>query len=159
MANVERFKVAPTVTAGAYSANDVVGGRMQFAGLRQGTLQSVTICDNAAQAVDYVIVLFESQPTNIADNATFDIADADLAKIVYQDTLTSASSRQAFTDNSYHFIYNLDVPLQGLSSDIWGFLITTGTPTYAATSDITVVLQVEIKGLRAGLSRGPWLPF
>lgn len=151
MAIVRRFKVTPTVTAGAYSANDVVGGRLQFAGLDGGTLQSITICDYATQAVDYLLVLFESQPTDITDNATFDIADADLAKIIYQTALTSASNRQAFTDNSYSFLYSLDVPLQAVGDTVWGFLITTGTPTYAATTDITVTLQVEIKGLRAGI--------
>jgi hypothetical protein len=152
VAIVERFKVTPTVTAGAYSANDVVGGRLRFAGLHSGTLHSITICDNAAQSVDYVVVLFESQPTDIADNATFDIADADLAKIIYQDTLAASSTRQAFTDNSYSFLYSLDVPLISIDDDVWGFLITAGTPTYAATSDVTITLQVEIQGLRAGIS-------
>ena len=149
---IVRFKVTPTVTAGAYSANDVVGGRLKFSGLRVGTLQSITICDNAAQAVDYILVLFESQPTNITDNDTFDITDADLDKIIYQDSLTSASNRQAFTDNSYHFLYNLDVPLRSAGGTVYGFLITPGTPTYAGTGDITVTLQVETEGERAGLS-------
>ena len=150
-ANIQRFKVTPVVTAGVYSANDVVGGRLQFTGFKQGTLQSITICDNAAQSVDYFIVLFASQPTDIADNATFDIADADLAKIVYEDTLTAASTRRAFTDNSYHFLYGLDVPIRGVDDDIYAFLITPGTPTYAATSDVTVIMQVDVTGKRAGL--------
>ena len=140
---IRRYKVTPTVTAGAYGANDVVGGLLTFSGLRNGTLQAITICDNAAQAVDYLFVLFESVPTTIADNATFDIADADLSKIIYQDSLTSASERQAFTDNSYHYVYGLSVPLWSAGGTIYGFLITPGTPTYAATSDITVTLQVK----------------
>ena len=148
---VERFKITPVVTAGAYAANDVVGGRLQFSGFRLGTLQSITICDNAAQAVDYFIVFFESQPTDITDNATFDIADADLDKIIYEEILTSASTRRAFTDNSYHFLYNLDVPLKGAGSDIYAFLITPDTPTYVAITDITVTLQVETTGKRAGI--------
>ena len=40
----------------------------------------------------------------------------------------------------------------GTGSDIWAFLITAGTPTYAATSDITVTVQVETEGKRIGLS-------
>ena len=140
---IVRFKTTPTVTAGAYSANDVVGGRLQFIGWRHGTLQSVTITDAAAQAVDYVLVFFESQPTDITDNATFDIADADLGKIIYQDGLTSSANRQAFTDNSYHYLYGLSVPIWSAGGTVFGFLITPGTPTYAATSDITVTLQVK----------------
>ncbi len=140
---IRRYKVTPTVTAGAYSTNDVVGGLLTFSGLRNGTLQAITICDNATQAVNYLLVLFESAPTTIADNATFDIADADLDKIIYQDSLTSASERQAFTDNSYHYLYGLSVPLWSAGGTVYGFLITTSTPTYAATSDITVTLQVK----------------
>ena len=73
---IERFKVTPAITAGLYSANDVIGGRLQFPGFTHGTLQSITICDNANQSVDYIIVFFESQPTDIADNAAGDVADA-----------------------------------------------------------------------------------
>jgi hypothetical protein len=143
MMAIRRYKVTPTVTAGAYTANDVVGARLTFGGLRSGVLQSITITDNAAQAVDYVLVLFESEPTDITDNATFDIADADLDKIIYQDSLASASTRQEFTDNSYHFLYGLTVDLWSVGGTVYGFLITTGAPTYAATSDITVTLQVR----------------
>ncbi len=149
---IQRFAVTPTVTAGAYSANDVVGARLTFTGLQGGTLQSILIIDEAAQSVDYFIVLFNASPTDITDNATFDIADADLDKIIYEDTLTAAATRRAFTDNSYHRLFNLDVPLWSEGGTIYGFLITTGTPTYAATDDITVILQVETSHKRAGLS-------
>ena len=141
---IRRYKVTPTVTAlSTYSANDVVGGMLTFGGLSNGTLQAITICDNAAQAVDYLLVLFESQPNVISDTYTFDIQDADLHKIIYQDSLTSSSNRQAFTDNSYHYLYGLSVPLWSAGGTVFGFLITPGTPTYAATSDITVTLQVK----------------
>ena len=140
---IRRYKVTPTVTAGAYGANDVVGSLLTFSGLRNGTLQAITICDNAAQAEDYLLVLFESAPTTIADNATFTIAAADLDKIIYQDSLTSSRNRQAFTDNSYHYLYGLSVPIWSAGGTVYGVLITPGTPTYAATSDITVTLQVK----------------
>ena len=140
---IRRYKVTPTVTAGAYTANDVVGGLLTFSGLRNGTLQAITICDNATQAVNYLLVLFESAPTVIDDGDEWDLTDADLAKIIYQDSLTSSSNRQAFADNSYHYLYGLSVPLWSAGGTVYGFLITTGTPTYAATSDITVTLQVK----------------
>ena len=140
---IRRYKVTPTVTAGAYSANDVVGGLLTFSGLRNGTLQSITICDHASQSVDYELILFESAPTDISDNAAAAIADADLDKIIYQDSLTSSSNRQAFTDNSYNYLYGLSVPIWSAGGTVYGFLITTSTPTYAATSDITVTLQVK----------------
>jgi hypothetical protein len=139
---IRRYKVTPTITAGAYIANDVIGGLLTFGGLRNGMLQSITICDNAAQSVDYLLVLFESAPTGISDNASFVIADADLDKIIYQDGLY-VSNRQAFSTNSYHYLYGLSVPIWAAGGTVYGFLITTGTPTYAATSDITVTLQIK----------------
>ncbi len=157
---VERHSITPTITGGAYSDNDVVGGLLTFTGLRGGTLQSILVCDNAAQAVDYLLLLFNAAPTSIADNATFDITDADLAKIIYQHRLyafphvnaDNKPQRQVFTDNSYSYEYNLDVPLWSEGGTLYGFLITTGgpVPTYAATSDITIVLQVETAHKRAG---------
>jgi len=149
--SIKRFKITPTVTAGAYSANDVVGGTLEFIGFQKGTLQSITICDNANQSVDYILVFFESQPTDIADNAAGDVADADLDKIIYNDSLLDASDKKAFVDNSFVFLYNLDIPMQGDGGNIWAFLITTGTPTYAAVDDITITLQVETTGKRAGI--------
>lgn len=148
---IKRFKIKPTITAGAYSANDVVGGRLQFTGWISGTLQSITVCDNAAQAVDYILVFFESEPTDIADNAPADIADADLDKIIYNDSLLDASDKKAFVDNSFVFLYNLDVPMWATGKSIFAYLITPGTPTYAATDDITVTVQVETSGKRAGI--------
>ncbi len=138
-----------TVTAGIYSANDVVGGRIEFKGFTNGTLQSITITDAAAQNVAYLMVFFESVPTDITDNATFDIADADLPKIIYHDTI-STGNRVAFTDNSFQALRGLDEPLKGAGGNVFAFLITLDTPTYAATTDITVILQVEDSNKRRG---------
>lgn len=140
-----KFSVTPTVTVGAYSANDVIGGTLTFHRVHSGRLQSITITDANAQSVDYVLVLFDSVPTTIADNATFDIADADIPNIIYTNSadLTAASNRRAFTDNSITAKYGLDVPLRSNepAGALYGFLYSPGTPTYAATTDVTVVLQ------------------
>jgi len=149
---VQRFRKVLVVTAGAYSANDVVGGRIEFAGFINGTLQKITICDAAAQAGAYRMVFFESVPTDIADNSTYDIDDADLVKIIYIDLFPdSAGVAQSFTDNKIYYLWNLDVPMRSTGT-IYAFLIADGTPTYAATTDVTVTLQVETEGKRAGLS-------
>ena len=143
---VQFFNVAPTVTAGAYSTNDVVGGLMTFKGLRRGSLQTVTITDKAAQSADYLLVLFNDTPTlpSIVDNATYDINDADLPKIIHTITLTAAASRTAFSDNAIYTVSGLDVPIQAQCPSISAYLIATASaPTYASTSDITVVLQVD----------------
>ena len=132
------------MTAGAYAANDVIGARLQFVGVGEGVLEAVTVADNAAQNVSYVLVIFKSVPTDITDNNPFDIADADVRNIIYVADLPT-TTRRAFTDNSISLVQEMAVPVASNESDgdLWAFLYTTGTPTYAATSDITVTLQVS----------------
>ena len=144
---------AVAVTAGAYSANDVVGGGLRFpAAARhpQTKLKSVMVADAAAQSVNYFLVLFSSIPTNIADNGTFDIADADLKNVVVIVSLPT-TDRTAFTDNSVTLTSTvlaanggMGIPLASKEGDgdLWGFLYTTGTPTYVATTDVVIVIGV-----------------
>ena len=117
---------------------------MQFPGIRHGTLDHISIVDLANQTVDYVLVLFDAIPTDIVDNATFDIADADMDNIIFRQVF-NAGDRWAFTDNAVHMInkINLKVRSTEQDGDLWAFLYTTGTPTFASTSDIVVTLWVE----------------
>lgn len=141
---VQYFTQQLTVTAGAYSNNDVVGGLITFTGLRRGSLQSVIISDKSAQSPDYKLVFFRDTPTNITDNATYSIADADLTKIVKQISLTAAANREAFADNAVYTVDGLDVPLAAHCANLSAFLIATSSaPTYVSTSDVSVKLQVD----------------
>lgn len=141
---IQYFTVTPTVTAGAYSVNDVVGGRMTFTGLRRGSLQTITISDKSAGGPDYLLVLFNDTPTNITDNATYDIADADLSKIIQVVDLNSATTQQSFNDNAIYTLTGLNVPIAAHCAAVSAFLIATASaPTFASTSDISVTLQVD----------------
>lgn len=151
-----RFQVTPGVSTTAYTASDVVGGLLTFTGLRGGTLVGVTVADKASQTnVRYILVLFESAPTSIADNANADIADADLAKVVFQWLIPypegaehppqGFSGVQAFADNALYYSYGMRYPIWSAGGSIYGFLILkdAALPTFAATNDITVSLLVE----------------
>ena len=161
----ERFKAVTSgqttivVTAGAYVQNDVVGGLLVFTGLRGGKLRGITLTDAANQnAVQYALVLFDSAPTAIANNDPYAIADADLPKIVFEWALPQPAEAlhppgafggvRIFSNNCYFFDYGLDYPLWSQGGSIYGFLIvTSGTvPTYAATTDVTLSLLMEMGG-------------
>lgn len=132
------------VTAGAYGANDIVGGRLNFGQIPAGmTLRAVQLTDLAAQAGAYQLILFESQPTAIADNDPFAITDADLAFIVAAVHLTDTAGADAFsfTDNKLYLRGGLDIPIQ--AATLFGFLIALGTPTYAATTDVRLALHLS----------------
>ncbi len=151
--HVRTIKVPLTVTAGAYSANDVVGGRQQLIGVKEAKLLSIVVSDLAAQNVQYNLAFFSSIPTDIADNDTFDFADADLANLLFIANLSTSGAgvgggvgtRMAFTDSAANVAGNINVPLVSdeADGDIWFIMYTTGTPTYSATTDVTVIIGLE----------------
>ena len=147
MANFFLSTVTPTVTVGAYSANDVVGGRLTFSGLPpSGTIRAVTLVDQAKQAGAYQLVLFSASPTAIADNDTFDIADADLLNVVgaVHLTDTAGADKFDFTDNKIYMRQSLNIPYKKAgTASLFGFLIALGTPTYAAATDVQIQLHIE----------------
>lgn len=141
-------RVTPTVTAGAYSANDVVGGTLTFAGVPdEGFIVSVKVVDQAKQAGALQIVFFDSAPTAIANNDTFDIADADLLKVIAAVHLTDTAGADKFdfTDNKIYSRNSLVIPYQlaAGSTALYAFLIAIGTPTFAAVTDVQVQIGID----------------
>ena len=134
-------QVALTVTAGGYSANDVVGGRINFGTVPAGhRLKSVIVSDLAKQAGAYQLVLFKDGPTDIDDNDTFSIADADIQNVAGAIHITDSAGADKFdfTNNKLYCRQGLDLPID--ANTLFGFLIALGTPTYAATTDVRVTL-------------------
>jgi hypothetical protein len=143
--------VTPTVsTSPAYTAGDLVGGKMTFANViraasESSILRQVIITDLAMQSAELDLILFDADPsgTTFTDNAAFDIADADLVKIIGILTL-AAADYAAFVDSSAGIITSQlgIVPASGTS--LYGALVTRGTPTFAGTTDVTVRLVLEV---------------
>jgi len=151
--DIQAIEVTPTVTAGAYSANDFVGGKMTFSNAVSlggqgefgggGVSVSAVVTDEGKQNAALTLVLFDADPTGttVTDNGAATVADADLAKII---GTVSLSTYVSFADNSVTSSGALGLPFKlALSAnDLYGFLMTTGTPTYTSTSDIVVKLGI-----------------
>lgn len=134
----------PTITAGAYTAKDAVGGKLTFAGVgNKGLINSLVISDKTTQAAELVLVLFDQDFTPTADNAPFDPSDADLANCGGFIRVI-ASDYQAFADNGVATLTGIGLPykLAAAGTSLYGQLMCTGTPTYASTSDLTAKLGV-----------------
>ena len=137
----------PTITAGAYSANDAVGGLLTFENCTnaQGTgiIKSIVIVDEGAQSAELDLVLFDRTFTATADNAAFNISDADAINAIGAVNIPAAS----YTDMVSSDLATVrDVDLAFKAKDdrtIYGQLVTRGTPTYVATNDLTVKIVVE----------------
>lgn len=148
----KRICVSPTVTAGAYSAFDNIGGKLTFSSVLRSELQSGVITaayvyDKASQNVAYELHLFREDPTatTFTDNSALDIADADLSKSLTPISFTTGD-RFAYADNSHSARQAQYIPVtfpRAASHTLYGSLRSSGTPTYAATTDITVCIVVE----------------
>lgn len=146
---VRNRSATPSISTSAYADGDLIGTKLTFtAALRSsggasGALQSATLTDLAAQNAAIDLILFNADPTSttFTDNAAFDIADADLSKVVARVAFT-ASDYFSFADNSVAQVDSLGLGLSGPSRDLYGALVSRGTPTYATASDLTVRIAV-----------------
>ena len=133
----------PTVTAGAYSANDAVGGLLTFAGAARvagdgGVIKSLLILDDAGQDAQMELWLFKETFTAMVDNAAWAPAEADLHNLVGIISTADGDWFAAGTPSAARV--ECSQVYACTAANLYGQLVTRGTPTFAATDDITVVL-------------------
>lgn len=141
-------KVAPAVTAGAYSAGDIVGGLLTFQ-VADGSPATVEIegCQVALKAAvtsTLSLHLFTDDPTSTVktDNAAYSLNVADAFKVAA--TLLPAT----LTDHGTPNIYNLDglfIPVRpGDGKNIYGLLVDGTGFTLTSVADVQVRLRGRI---------------
>ena len=147
MASITRTKTVPatpTITAGAYSANDAVGGLITFSSAAYATfgggiIQTITIIDDAKQDAESELHLFNQTFTPTADNAAFNPSDDDMENWVGSLSVNPADYTD-FVNNSGASVSNIGLAFNLVTTgqDLFGQLVTRGTPTYTATDDLTI---------------------
>ncbi len=158
MAQAGRTKfvaASPVADTSIYASGDLIGGKLTFTNAVRtaaptGYVVSITITDLAAQSADLDLVLFSSDPTatTFTDQSAFDVADADISKVLGVVSFASGS-RYAWVDNGVKHTASLLIPVKGEtsaglpSSTIYGALVSRGTPTFASSSDVTVTLAIS----------------
>lgn len=137
-----------TVEAAAYSAGDLIGGKLTLAGAAAetpsgtpsggGLIQSVIITDLAKQNITKDVVFFDANPSNttFTENSALDIHDTDLLNIA---GIAQVADWFNFGDNSVGQALNLAIPYV-ISGDtaLYAAIIERGAPTYVSTSDLTI---------------------
>lgn len=142
----------PTVTSSSvYATGQSVGGLLTFSGAARvqnggangtGILQRVTIHMKSTQTGPFDLVLFSQAPTNttIADKTTFSLATADYGTVMGVIHLSDCTSLGA---PSSCVASGLAFALRTVGSgNLYGALVSRGTPTFASTSDVTVSAQI-----------------
>lgn len=141
------------VDTSAYATGDLIGkhtgGYLTFAnaiGVGGTKLISARLIDQAKQAAAIDLVLFSTIPnTNtLTDNGALDVADADLLNYLGHISFV-AGSYAAFADNNAAILRDLQLGLNPASNDknIYGLLVSRGTPTFAAATDLAVAITLE----------------
>jgi hypothetical protein len=142
----------PTITAGAYTAGDALGGLLTFANAAKvaggrGMITKVTIVDDAQQSAPIDLVLFDRTFTATADNAAFDPSDADMQNCLGFIPVANTDYAE-FNDNGVATKASgqqmpFEFDLAGGVTSLFGQLVIRVGDTYAATDDITVKITVR----------------
>lgn len=144
----------PVITAGAYSALDAVGGKLEFEDAcsqyaNHGRIRQAHISDKGKQNALLYLVLFDRDFTETADNDAFAISDADLLHVVAVIEF-AVDSYASFNANSFCTMgflgvdVNLPFVLAEGGTSLFGQLfVKTSEPTYTATDDLTVGLVIK----------------
>lgn len=146
----KRITVTPTIETSQYVTGDLVGEKLTFSGAflgqngpSTGVVQSIVLKDADKKSAALDIVLFDSDPsgTTFTDNAAFDVADADLTKIV---GVVSLTTYFAFNDNSVSYSGDLNMPFEIAAggSALYGAIVSRATVTYTAGTDLAVTIGV-----------------
>lgn len=135
---------SPTITAGAYSADDQVGSLITITpgmtGLSLVELVGITIVDQAAQKASIDIFFFDESPTvTSSDNDAANVADAEVEDKCIGFVNVPAANYEDFSANSVATVRDLGFFMKTNTKEtIYALLVTRGTPTYAATDDLRI---------------------
>lgn len=148
--NSTMVSVAPTITAGAYSAGDVIGGLLTCTVGTTVTgnvlVRRVVIgdADNEKAAMD--LWFFKSSPaTSLADNAAFStISDADIRDACQAHVAIAASDYTTAGSNALgeKVIDNGGRTIEVTNGVFYVYAVVSGTPTYGATTDLRFTFEV-----------------
>jgi hypothetical protein len=141
--------VTPTVTAGAYTANNVIGGVMTFstilaAGSLNGVMHSITAKFRGTTVTgSLTVAVFKASPSNgtYTDHAAPTWNAADMVNLLGIYTLSTPLNLGGTTMT----VYNLDgigKAIVGSSQSLYAVVTVGGTPSPASTSDFTLELGV-----------------
>lgn len=154
------ISVTPTVDTNAYQSGDVIGGVMTFTNAlrsytRAGKVVAATLFDKTASSglAACNLWLFNDNPSasTTTDQSAFNLADADITKLAGVVAFTSDHVFDGGTGNQVLYQAGLYVPLTGQAptntntsdTSIYGVLVSGGTPTFGAATDLIVRLTIE----------------
>lgn len=138
------IEVTPVITAGAYTANDCIGGKLTLANALSsirsgmGRLLSISIQDLAAQKAALKIFFFKANPDSgtYTDNQPLDIHDTDMLDCLGVIEVDVGDYAEA-ADNAVATLTGIDKVVKADDkSTLYALVKVVGTPTYVSVSDL-----------------------
>jgi len=137
--------VTPTVTVGAYSALDTIGGIQTIAGAARSaakptTLMSIIIKDLAMQSANFKIWFFNATPSTgtYTDNVALDIDDTDLGLCVGVVNCANGEWVNGL-DNGVLFLGNIGLVMTPAATSLFAVVEIMDIETFAAVGDLTFI--------------------
>lgn len=144
-----RISVTPTISTSAYASGDVIGGQMTFANAVRksggsGIIQSICVQDvNPSIRAAMDLVFFDRSVTMAADNAVWNVSDADMKNCLGIVPIGAYNTAFPATIlNAFSTLINVGLPIVLNGTDLYVGAIIRATPTYVGTSDLTFILTI-----------------
>jgi hypothetical protein len=147
LGQVADVAVTPTVALTAYSAGNVVGGKLTFSNVFgpsfSGTLTDILVKSKSVQTTGYTLFLFSQNPTNSTwtDKAAPAINALDLPYLLGAFALGSSNSGLGTETTNQTDAIN--AAISSVNQNLYGILACVATPTYLSASDVTVSVRVR----------------
>jgi hypothetical protein len=138
--------VTPTIVTTAYAVGNVVGGLFTFTNALQtaqsGMLQSVRLSIKSVQTVGFKLYIFGTNPSNTTwtDHAAPAINAADVNFLI--DVIPFSSADSGLGTHTTYAFDGIGKAFNAASTSLYGILVTTGAPTFASVSDITIAINI-----------------
>lgn len=148
MERLQYAKATPTITSGAaYATGNAIGGMLTFAGAGNrgfSAVYSVAIIDESGQSAAVDLILFDQPFTPTADKSAIAISAADsrnaIGCVKFLATDYSAVGTPSVALKSSIFLGATSAS----DNNLYGQLVSRGTPTYTTTTALTVKIVAEI---------------
>ena len=133
----------PTVTIGVYVAGDCVGGVLEFVNAARvagigGVVKNLLIVDDAGQDAQMELWLFDQTFTTNGDTVPWAATEAELHTLVA--IINSVDGTWFATGTPHVNVVEVSQQYTCVGTSLFGQLVTRGTPTFAATDDVSVIL-------------------
>jgi hypothetical protein len=142
---------SPAVTASAYAAGNCVGGLVHLANFfptsKGGIITGVRLVVNGADTAANLLLngyVFNASPSSstITDKSAISIVLADWPKIAYGFSgNTSVTGASGYPSVIAFYGSASPSPVTIVGTDIWFAMVTAGTPTFSATTDVTLLVE------------------